>query len=1052
MRLFLSLLLYCTLPGTAEGQPRIFHYPEGHDLAYGTVQDLLVGSDGYLWVGGQTSLRRYDGSTTENFGHRREVPGSLSNDYVQVLYEDPYARLWIGHQRGLSWHNPSDESFRNFRPPISPGTDASAGLIVYRLLAQGRDSLWVASGGGLLLFDVGTETFRTDSLLLRRQRALGIGAIRDLARRTDGQLLLAGDFGLASLHPSSGGLQLLLKEQCYGVAQTANGDLVVARAGALERYRPHGSGLVLLGNVPLPASTGERLLPIRLLGTGGDVFYLGSTNGLFRVDWQDVLQPRLHHYFHDPGDPNSLAHNSVFSLAIAPADILLIGTRKGIDRISLRKSPIRIVQRQPGVVDLCHNLTKGSAYDPVHHLLLLGTEQGLSILDLRTGNVRCYTPETLPGLRKHYIFNVDPGPRPGTFWVGYRQGGGNLLVLDDPAAPHFEALDLSPYSLDGEALYQTAQDPTGTQWLATSNGLYAWQPSSGNTRAYLPDAADSSALSSASLFSVLYDRRGRLWVGTRNAGLCLRRMMDGKEGFQCFRYDETDPGSLPSDMILHLFEDRRGRIWVSNPEALAVYQEDGTFRSFGLADGLPYALCYGVFEDMQGRLWGSFGGNFTQFALSDDGRFSVQNVVTRHDGLAGQSNAQYGWTVLPDGQLALSQRDGLNLFHPDSLLREDHFPPVILTGFELFDHVIGTSISQDPSAPPVVLPDDINRLEEIRLPPGQNFISLSFSAPEFRPHHSTYFAYRMRGIQEEWTDTDGRNYLSFPHLPPGTYTLELRTGDAQERYSDQIRRLKIYLAAPWYQRWWALALFALAGGAVLGATFRMRERQRRRVEAARMAERENFRRRSARDFHDEAGNHLSRVSLLTALAARQVAASEGARPQVQGLLEDISSNVQVVREGMRDFIWALDPDNDNAYELALRLKRFGQDLFAHHPATFISSAISPELEAISLRPDQRRHLILLFKEAMHNTFKHAARATEAQLSFGGAAGQLRLEWQDNGPGFDPGLHSEGNGLRNMRERAEKIAARLEMLRLPAGGCRIRVELALKSDRPAAGRE
>ncbi|MEM9528410.1 MAG: histidine kinase [Bacteroidota bacterium] len=197
-----------------------------------------------------------------------------------------------------------------------------------------------------------------------------------------------------------------------------------------------------------------------------------------------------------------------------------------------------------------------------------------------------------------------------------------------------------------------------------------------------------------------------------------------------------------------------------------------------------------------------------------------------------------------------------------------------------------------------------------------------------------------------------------------------------------------------------------------------------------MAERENFRRRSARDFHDEAGNHLSRVSLLTALAQRQVADHQSeaneAQPQVQTLLQDINSNVQVVREGMRDFIWALDPDNDNAYELGLRLKRFGQELFTHHHADFSTALLSPALRNISLRPDQRRHLVLLFKEAMHNSFKHATDATEVSFSLHADAHTLTAEWRDNGQGFSPQAKADGAGLKNMRARANKIDAQLAL--------------------------
>ncbi|MEO0733033.1 MAG: triple tyrosine motif-containing protein, partial [Bacteroidota bacterium] len=495
--------------------------------------------------------------------------------------------------------------------------------------------------------------------------------------------------------------------------------------------------------------------------------------------------------------------------------------------------------------------------------------------------------------------------------------------------------------------------------------------------------------------------------------------------FRCFRYDEADPESLPSDMVLHLFEDKMGRIWISNPEALGVYLEDGRFRTFGKADDLPFALCYGVFADVQKRLWAAFGGNFTQFSLEEDGRFVIHKVITRNDGLAGAANAQYGWSLLPDGRLALSQRYGLNLLHPDSVTVSPSFPPVLLTDFRLFNQPVGPGATAgNENTVDFRLPHDINRLDRVELPPHHDFISLEFSGREFRPGEATYYAYRMVGLQEEWQDLEERNFLSFPKLPPGDYRLELRTGNSLLQWSDDVRTLDISLAAPWYRRWWALLLFGLLGAGAVYLLGRERERQRQRVEAARVAERENFRRRSARDFHDEAGNHLSRVSLLTELARRQVPGEE--QGAVAALLSDINANVQVIREGMRDFIWALDPDNDNAYELALRLKRFGQDLFTHHPAEFSAAVISDGLRDITLRADQRRHLILLCKEAMHNSFKHAAGASKVHFSLTADRRELRLRWKDDGPGYDPVVASDGSGLKNMRTRAEKIGASLRV--------------------------
>lgn len=1045
MRLLLLVIVGISFGISLPAQDRIVHYPAGHDLAYGTINDLAFTSDGHLWVGGQTSLRRYDGSKMESFGHRREIPHSLSNDFIHKLYEAPDGTLWIGHQRGFSHFDPRLEQFHNFRPPALSGQS----LTVSQFYAGTDGRLWLATNNSLYAFDPTTEKIIADSLFLKRQKDLDLGRVDAFFPDDEDQVLLGTTTGLFRFRPSNGKLAPIPGGAAAGkeIVRTRNGDLVVANDVHLLRYRYQGDSLRIIEEVILPYPP-EDLFRINALikPTGEDILFVGSTNGLYRVDWREVDDPVVTNYVHDPEDDGSLASNSVFSLARSPDNVLLVGSRRGVDRIALQPSPIKVIRRVPGEVDLCYDVTAGSAVDTGYNLLLLGTQRGLSVVDLTTNDVRCYTPENLPGMRKARLFNVDPGPRAHTFWLGYRQGGTNLLVLGDPENPRIEDVDFGSHDLSTAGVFQVVPDAKGIHWLATSAGLFGYDPVTEQTSSYPSDPTDSLSLSSDKLFTVLNDSKDRLWVGTRNGGLCLRESLDGKEGFRCFRYDEDDPTSLPSDMVLHLFEDQEGRIWISNPEALAVYQEDGTFRTFGLDDGLPYALCYGAFADARGRMWVAFGGNFCRIELTESGEFELREIVTLRDGLAGQANAQYGWSLLPNGQLALSQRMGLNIFHPDSLRQQAGFPPIILTDLELFDHSVSPNQARDSAiAPGYVLPDDLNRLDRINLPPGQDFISIRFSAPEYRPGYTTYFSYRMAGIQEEWTDLEERTFLSFPKLPPGDYLLELRTGDERENWSEEVRTLAIHLAAPWYQRWWALTLFGLTGAGLVFWLARLSERQRQRVKAARLEEREELRRRSARDFHDEAGNHLSRVSLLTTLAERQLVkvSDLGARTRVQGMLEEIGSNTQVLREGMRDFIWALDPDNDRVGELALRLKRFGQELFAHHPADFRAGPFSPELDNLPLQADERRHLMLLLKEAMHNSLKHAPEATSLQLDVKQLGDQLHLSWRDDGPGCKDVADSDGLGMKSMRTRAEKIGADFALHNNE--GCCVSVRLPLQDN-------
>ncbi|MEL6141648.1 MAG: two-component regulator propeller domain-containing protein [Bacteroidota bacterium] len=568
----------------------------------------------------------------------------------------------------------------------------------------------------------------------------------------------------------------------------------------------------------------------------------------------------------------------------------------------------------------------------------------------------------------------------------------------------------------GIGVYDVAESKDGRHWMATNKGLYVYDPQEQRGQLYQQDAGNPASLPDPYIFNVLVDREDRLWLGLTRGGLA-RLENEAEQSFTNWRANDGDSTSIIADMILDMLEDDRGRIWLATPEGISVYLGNDQFRSFTDEDGLPNNLVFGLLNDDHGNLWVSTPGGLAKTSLpEDDGPLKIWDVFHTQDGLP-IARAQYGFMRFDDGRFAMAGY-GLQLFHPDSLHRHLRIGEVALTEFRLFEKPAiyqGNGLYTVAAAP--------NTLQKLRLQPRQNFPAFSFAELNYHPFRKVDYEYRLLGMHNDWLSTGQRRHLAFPKLDPGHYQLQLRARNPSSQEIGPVTSLAIVLPPPWYQRWWAYTIYGLTvTGLVLG-WLRMRERQRQRVIAARLNEREEFRRRSARDFHDEAGNYLTRVGLLTEVARRQGAVTESGKP----LLDQIDQNVQVLREGMRDFIWALDPDNDNAYELVLRLKRFGQEIFTHHPARVQVIGLTEDLQEVKLRSDQRRHLTLILKEAMHNSLKHAMGATIVRLEVNRLADGLEFSWTDNGPGLAPQEYQKvGNGLKNMRSRADKIGAQFHL--------------------------
>jgi ligand-binding sensor domain-containing protein/signal transduction histidine kinase len=1050
MRSLLAILFCLLTTSVLSGQDEVFHYPDDHPLSTGYVQSLLQDQSGFLWIGGQTSLRRFDGESTRSFAYERGDSTSLLGNYVWSLYESPEEVLWVGTSQGLSRYLPEREAFKNYAVPVLPGADTNRAQTVLSIREINPGQLWVGTNYGLHRFDVAQESFARSDWLPPVDAPNFPGAVTDIQSAPNGDLIIASETGLfqIALDGDVPVLSSLPEENMDAPRKMAflkDGRMLAGAKNGLFIYRWNGEainreGMLHFGDTAATATNFVTDLTV----VNDDLVFVASAQGLHRVsissDGVLVHETTLNH---DPDNGKTLSSDQLSALYLSHDGTLLVGTRQGLDRTLPGSPSVQIIRRQPGRIDLCSNNAKGSAYDPKHEILVVGTQEGITTINVSSGEVRCFSPDNLPGLRTAYIINLEPGPRPHTFWICYRRGGVDLLSLENPEAPKIEPIIYPPGNTTGTSAYQVVVDSANVFWMATAQGLFGYDSETGKRFIHGVATENRPGLTDKYVFSVLYDRKFRLWAGTNAGGLCRKIVQGDSVSFISWRHDPDDPNSLPSDMILHLYEDRRGNIWVSTPKGLAVFQDGEVLRTFTEEDGLPYTFCYGVFEDENDQLWLVLGGEILQIFLDEEGLFTVGNRFNRFDGLASGYNAQYGWTSLPDGRVALSSPHGLSVFHPDSLQDAQRFSGLLLTDFRLFNESVPL---RPDSTKAFTLPAHISTLEEVNLPPGQNFISFHFSTPNFRPGMTPRYSYRLSSIQDDWTELGQEGQLSFAQLPPGNYALDLRSGFADGTWNPEFRRLHLHLAAPWYQRTWAYSLYLMLLIALIGGVFQFRERQRNALVAARQEERENFRRRSARDFHDEAGNHLSRISLLTAVARQQLnqeGLDHGARTQVQSFLADIDGNLQVVREGMRDFIWALDPDNDHALELCQRLKRFAQELFQHHPARLEVVDFPASLADVPLSSEKRRHLILLFKEAMHNSCKHAPNANLVKFSVHHDQQNLIMIWADKGPGFNP-TEGGGNGLKNMGVRAQKIGAQLSLR--SDHGTQIRLTLPLISPR------
>jgi signal transduction histidine kinase len=382
--------------------------------------------------------------------------------------------------------------------------------------------------------------------------------------------------------------------------------------------------------------------------------------------------------------------------------------------------------------------------------------------------------------------------------------------------------------------------------------------------------------------------------------------------------------------------------------------------------------------------------------------------------------------------------NGFNRFFPHLVKDEPHAAPVVLTRFKLFDQVKAFDLP---------LPE----LPEIQLRHDENFFALEFVALDYIGSENVQYAYKLEGLADDWTYCGNRRYANYTNVEPGEYVFRVKASNNDGVWNEPGASIRLVIAPPFWRTWWFYGLAVLSFAALVYGVheYRVRYQIKQSLQLARVrfAEREGMREQIARDYHDEMGHKITKISLFSEIIKRSV---NGASTEMLGHLDKVAEASQSLCSDARDFIWTLNPEKDSLFALALHLKEFGDALFEDTGVNFQVHGLSEELGKVRLAMEWKRQLALIFKEGMHNILKHA-RSENAALTFNWQNGKLEMALSDDGQGM---AHREasspngsGHGLENMKRRAALLKGDFAISTNHSGGTVIRFsgELPMNGD-------
>ncbi|WP_332876399.1 sensor histidine kinase [Massilia sp. S19_KUP03_FR1] len=761
-------------------------------LSQESVHTVRQDRDGYIWIGSQAGLNRYDGYKVKVFRNDPADPSSLVDNFVMASYEDDQGRMWFGTKGGLTRFDSATQTFLRYPAPT---TALQTNQLVLAIVGDRSGGLWLGTADGLKHFDPLTGRYRNWRHDPDDPFSLADDRVNALALDPQGNLWVGTADGLDQLAPGARnfthyriGVLAAERKRNHVVALSMGprATLWIGTDAGLEHWR-------LGGGAPerhrLTAAEGIGAGRIRALyHDSGDNLWVGTdTEGL---KWRDPSSGQFVTYARQALDRHSLSDSQVTSVLVDRTGTLWVGTVwGGVNRSDLASGGFNRLNQNPDVKDgLQSDKIRVITGDGAGKLWIGTTGGGLSHIDPRSGRGASFRrddkrPGSLP--EDSVAGLVRDGAR---LWVGSPTG----VSWSDGDSGVFHPMSLGP-DANSNHVQEMILGRDKTLWIVTRGGLHALAPDRKARRTWRHDPHDPDSLAENYGFTLLEDRAGMLWVGTDNG---LDRFDRASGAFTHFRHDPRDPGSLAHSRVYDLYQTADGAVWAGTAGGLSRIDvaPDGAvrFRTFPITAGNAPGPVGAILEDARGILWLATTVGLTRL---DPATGSFKNYSARDGLIDGSYFVGSAWRA-DDGTLYFGGVNGMTSFTPLDI-RDNPFPPkVVLTDF---------SVANRPRAL-----DPGNGPPQVTLAPRDSVFSIEFAALHYADPSSNSYAYRLRGFDPDWVRTDAsRRFASYTNLDPGSYVFEVKAANKDGVWSAQPATLAVTVTPPIWKTWWLRTLAAL---------------------------------------------------------------------------------------------------------------------------------------------------------------------------------------------------------------------------------------------------
>ena len=832
-RILFSILC---LPAMGRSQPafiKFSHLSTNSGLSQSNVTCIIQDRMGFIWLGTQNGLNKYDGYQFIVYRNDPKDSTSLSNNYIKSLSVDTAGNIWVGTWGGgINRFNAEKGNFTRYLNN-KQRKNSLPDNFVNCIKGDKEGNIWIGTEScGLVRLDARTGNFFSYRNDPAQANSLSDNDVTDVMEDSKHRIWVATFRGGLNILESSGHSFARLRHDERNTGSLGYDNVrcmledskhriwVGTRGGGLDLYDPATTSFSHFRNDPHNPHSIALDVILSLAEDVNGQLWIGTENGGLSIADSGTMQ--FHTYIQDDIDNSSLSNNSVYSIFRDQHENMWVGTYSGGVNLNNKDAALYPHYRSNTSVNSLGNNNILAFSETEKGEIWIGTDGGgLNLFDPATGRFRHFLHE--PGktgtISSNFVLSLQ-SDREGNLWAGTVGAGINVLDRRHQVTRLFRNNPGDTNSISGDNICAMTRDQDGDMWIAAyGQGLNLYHPENNHFSHF---THDNGSICSDRIQCILGDSKSRIWIGSYDKGL---DMLDKKtRTFRHFTHSDTG-NSLSNNSINCLLEDNRGNIWIGTSTGLNCWDvRTGQFTAWFMEDGLPDNTIMGMLQDHRGNLWVSTLKGISRFMQSTR-TFKNYSIA---DGLQGDEFKAHAAIRSHSQILYFGGSNGFNAFHPDSIRENKFDPPLVMTRFQLFAKDVAIAHNDSNPSP---LKKSITLTNEITLPYSSSFISFEFASLNYTLARKKQYAYRLEGFDKGWNESGIRHIATYTNLDPGTYTFKAKGWDNRGSWSGKILTLTLIVLPPWWQTWWFRVLALLVGAGILYLFYKLRIRRIKKQQA-----------------------------------------------------------------------------------------------------------------------------------------------------------------------------------------------------------------------------